>query len=370
MQDYFYTLADQLTQQLHANEIYLAWFSAEQSDFTRFNHAKIRQIGSVTQHYLKLELIQGLRHSIGELALTGDLSEDHQRTQALLNTLRDHLLHLPEDPYLLYATEICCTCHDAPNRLPATEDALIEFLTVAQHHDCVGLYAAGSIFRGFANSLGQRNWHSCYTFNVDWSLYHDTDKAVKCNYAGSQWDNAALQHKMQDAINQLNLLKYPVRTIAPGKYSVYLAPAALNEIIGLLNWSGFSVKSQHDKQSSLLKMLTAPAQCLNPMINLVENTTAGVTANFQASGFIKPATVPLIIQGKYAEALVSPRSAQEFNRLIVAQGHHHPLLLVKFSCRTIVLDDRPASITVPLSRKTRYRQADQACCIEQLTENT
>jgi len=312
MQDYFATFADTLTQQLHANEIYLAWFAAEHSDFTRFNHAKIRQIGSVTQLYLKLNLIQGQRHALGELALSGDLSEDMQRSQALLDTLRSRLPHLPDDPYLLYATNICSTFDDLPNQLPATEDALIEFLTLTQNHDCVGIYAAGGIFRGFANSLGQRNWQSRYTFNVDWSLYHDRDKAVKCNYAGFQWENTALQHKMTDAINQLNLLKYPARTIAPGKYPVYLAPAALNEIIELLNWGGFSVKSQHNKQSPLLKMLATPAYSLNPMIYLTENTTTGVAANFQAEGFIKPATVPLITQGKYAEALVSPRSAKEF----------------------------------------------------------
>jgi len=312
MQDYFATFADTLTQQLHADEIYLAWFAAEHSDFTRFNHAKIRQIGSVTQLYLKLNLIQGQRHALGELALSGDLSEDTQRSQALLDTLRSRLPHLPEDPYLLYATDICSTFDDPPNQLPTTEDALIEFLTLAQKHDCVGIYAAGGIFRGFANSFGQRNWQSRHTFNVDWSLYHDKDKAVKCNYAGFQWDNAALQHKMSDAVNQLNLLKYPARTIAPGKYSVYLAPAALNEIIELLYWGGFSVKSQRNKQSPLLKMLATPAYSLNPMINLIENTATGVAANFQAEGFIKPATVPLITQGKYAEALVSPRSAKEF----------------------------------------------------------
>jgi len=313
MQDYFTAFAETLTQQLHADEIYLAWFAAEHSDFTRFNHAKIRQIGSVTQIYLQLNLIRGQRHTLGQLTLSGDLSEDTQRSQALLDTLRARLPHLPEDPYLLYATDICSTFDDPPNRLPATEDGLIEFLTLTQNHDCVGIYASGGIFRGFANSLGQRNWQSRYTFNVDWSLYHDKDKAVKCNYAGFQWDNIALQHKMTDAINQLNLLKYPARTIAPGKYPVYLAPAALHEIIGLLNWGGFSVKSQRNKQSPLLKMLTAPAHSLNPMINLTENTVAGGAANFQAEGFIKPATVPLITQGKYAEALVSPRSAKEFN---------------------------------------------------------
>lgn len=313
MQDYFTEFADRLTQQLHANEIYLAWFSAEQSDFIRFNHAKIRQIGSVTQLYLKLNLIQGQRHTLGELALSGDLSEDIQRSQTLLETLRARLPHLPADPYLLYATEICSTYNDAENELPSTEDALTEFFSLAQNYDCVGLYASGGIFRGFANSLGQRNWQSRYTFNLDWSLYHDKDKAVKCNYAGFQWDSSTLQRKMDDATKQLNLLKYPAKTIPPGHYPVYLAPAALHEIIGLLNWGGFSVKSQRNKQSPLLKMLTSPEYSLNPMISLTEQTEGGVTANFQEEGFIKPPAVPLILNGKYAESLISPRSAKEFN---------------------------------------------------------
>ena len=45
--------------------------------------------------------------------------------------------------------------------------------------DLVGIYAAGPIYRGFANSEGQRNWHATTTFNLQWSLYHRTDKAVK-----------------------------------------------------------------------------------------------------------------------------------------------------------------------------------------------
>jgi predicted Zn-dependent protease len=339
MQDYFTDFADRLTQQLHADEIYLAWFSAEQSDFIRFNHAKIRQIGSVTQLYLKLNLIQGQRHTLGELALSGDLSEDIQRSQILLETLRTRLPHLPEDPYLLYATEICSTYDDSKNALPPSEDALTEFLSLAQNYDCVGLYASGGIFRGFANSLGQRNWQSRYTFNLDWSLYHDKDKAVKCNYAGFQWDNARLQRKMSDATKQLNLLKYPAKTIAPGRYPVYLAPAALHEIIELLNWGGFSVKSQRNKQSPLLKMFATPAHSLNPLISLTEQTEHGVAANFQEEGFIKPAAIPLIANGKYAESLISPRSAREFNLVSNGANAQETPESVGLAAGTLAVDD-------------------------------
>jgi hypothetical protein len=60
MQDYFYTLADFIEQQLRHDEIYLCQLTAEKSDFIRFNRGKIRQPSHVEQRYLEIELIQGI----------------------------------------------------------------------------------------------------------------------------------------------------------------------------------------------------------------------------------------------------------------------------------------------------------------------
>jgi len=312
MQDYFYRLADFIDTQLQNDEMYLCEFTAEKSDFIRFNKAKIRQPTSVEQRYLEIDLIDGQRHSTGQLALSGDKLTDQERVTTLLAELREQLPHIPDDPYLLYATEIQSTETNGSNLLPTPAEAVNTIVDAIQSYDFVGLYAAGGIFTGFANSLGQRNWHSSYNFNLDWSFYHDTDKAVKSAYAGFQWKNTTFQEKITQSLAQLDILKQEARSIEPGKYRVYLSPTALYEIFHLLSWGGFGLKSQRTKESSLLRMLEKPAQQLHPSVTLMENVADGIAPAFQSKGFIKPPQIPLIIQGAYQQALISPRSAKEY----------------------------------------------------------
>jgi predicted Zn-dependent protease len=44
-----------------------------------------------------------------------------------------------------------------------------------------------------------------------------------------------------------------------------------------------------------------------------EDIAAGVAQNFQADGFTRPSSVPLIVDGALAGSLVSPRTAREFD---------------------------------------------------------
>jgi predicted Zn-dependent protease len=312
MQDFFYTLADFIDQQLQANEVYLCNFSAEQSDFIRFSKGKIRQPGSVEQRYLELELIEDNRHTTGQLTLSGDLKTDQERIVTLLAELRHQLPNIPADPYLLYATEVNSTEFIGKNTLPDTQDSLSTIIDATQDNDFVGIYASGGIFTGFANSLGQRNWHSSYNFNLDWSFYYDKDKAVKSAYAGFDWNPVTFQDKIADSLMQLEILHYQAHTIEPGQYRVYLAPTALYEILRLLNWDGFGIKAQRTKETPLLRMLEEPHQNLDPRITLTENIAQGIAPTFQGQGFIKPPQVTLIEQGLFQTPLISPRSAKEY----------------------------------------------------------
>ena len=312
MQEYFAEIADTLGSLLSGTEIYTCSFAAEDSDFVRLNHNAIRQAGSVSQRTLACELIEGRRHASGELTLSGDLARDRPRLASCIAHLREQLPYLPEDPHLLYATEVQSSERLGENHLPEDSGAIVSAVIEAgRGHDLVGLYAAGGIYRGFANSLGQRNWFSTYPCNLDWSLYVEADKAVKSRYAGCVWDQDGFSHKMAAAKAQLASLSRPTRTIEPGEYRVYLAPTALAEIIALLSWSGFGLKDHRTKHTSLLKMAEEGLR-LSPQVTLRENTAAGVAANFQAAGFLKPDQVTLIRAGALGECLVSPRSAQEY----------------------------------------------------------
>jgi len=311
MQEYFFGLADHLTSQLEGGEVFTSLFRAEDSDFVRFNQSRIRQAGSVVQRVLQLDLVRGQRHAGAAVSLSGDEALDHERLARVVPQLRDRISSLPEDPYLLYATGGESAGKVAPNLLPAPDDAVDAIQQSARGLDMVGVYAGGAIHAGFANSLGQRNWYTTYSFNFDWSFYRDTDKAVKSGYAGSQWDPEAFDRKVRMASHQLDALRRPPHTAKPGRYRVYLAPAAVHDFVGMLAWGGFGLKALRTKNTPLLKLAEGKAR-LSDAVEISENTAGGVAPNFQEEGFIRPDRVPLISRGTHAGSLVSPRSAKEY----------------------------------------------------------
>ena len=92
MKDVFFATADRLARGLRAGETLLCNLSAERSDFVRFNHARVRQAGSVEQGYLDLRLVRDRRQATATVTLDGEGHED------ALRALRDSLEGLPEDP--------------------------------------------------------------------------------------------------------------------------------------------------------------------------------------------------------------------------------------------------------------------------------
>lgn len=311
VQTYFNQLADHVTSTLKGEEVANLSFGAEDSDFIRFSQSKVRQAGSVQQRNIDLDLIEGRRHCSGSLTLAGDPEQDRGRLNKLVADLRERRALLPEDPYLLYATEVQSSELIKSGSLPAGPEAIGEIQTAGQGRDLVGIFASGSIYSGFANSLGQRNWHQSQNFNFDWSFYHGGDKAVKSSYAGFEWDPAGLQRKSARAVEQLKALSRPSRTIKRDGYRVYLTPAALSEIVGILGWGGFGLKAHKTKQTPLIKMV-AEGQTLAPGITVRELTGEGVAPNFQEQGFLRPESVTMIEGGAYKDCLVSPRSAKEY----------------------------------------------------------
>ena len=311
MQDYFYTLADAITALLKGDEVYTCTFRGEDSDFVRFNRSAVRQAGTVAQRFVNLDLIRGQRHAAADVALAGDLEEDRGRLAQAVAALREQLPYLPEDPHLLYATEVQSSVQAGANRLPDSAAAVAAVLEAGRGQDLVGFYAAGCIYAGFANAFGQRNWFASYSFNCDWSLYYQADKAVKTAYAGVVWEPEEFARKVDTAAAQLEQLQQAPRTIPPGRYRVYVAPAALDDILHTLAWGGFGLKDHRTKQTTLLKMVEEGAH-LHPAVTLRENTRDGVAPNFQGAGFIKPDQVTLIEAGVFRNCLVSPRSAKEY----------------------------------------------------------
>ena len=314
MKEHFFALAARLGRDSRQDEILLCNFGAERSDFVRFNQGKVRQAGSVEQRSVSLRLVRGRRQASATAAIAGT-GEDLNLLQDTLGRLREALEGLPEDPWLLINEEPRSTTSERRGKLAPAEAVVQQAVSAAQQQgsirDLVGIYAGGTIYRGFANSLGQRNWHEVDSFNFDCSLYLQGDQAVKTGYAGLVWEEGIFRQKVDAAAQRLRFLGMEQRRMEPGEYRVYLAPKALEELAGLLSWGGFSARARATKQSPLLRM--EHGQRLSAKVHLSERTEDGVAAPFQGDGFVKPASVTLIEEGGLGDALVSPRSAKEYS---------------------------------------------------------
>src|SRR3954470_2794554 len=309
MKERFTSLSGALERTLKGGETLLCNVSAERSDFVRFNQALVRQAGSVEQCYLTLRLARERRQAQATVALAGN-TEDLDVAKAALSRLRDSLAGLPADPLFLINEEPHSTSTERRGTLAPAPVVVDQALEKARGRDMVGFYAGGTMYRGFANSLGQRNWHEVDSFNFDWSLYKQGDQAVKTSYAGFDWDAGAFAQKMVRAAEEVELLAAPRRTLEPGLYRAYLAPAAMAEVMSMLSWGGFSVRARQTKQSPLLAM--QEGRTLSGQVTIVENVAEGIAPAFQGQGFLKPPRIELIREGRLGDPLVSPRSAKEY----------------------------------------------------------
>ncbi|PHN61728.1 Zn-dependent protease [Pseudomonas sp. ICMP 8385] len=306
----FKDLVQWLQQAITDEEQFHLGYAAESSEFVRFNHAKVRQAGQVQQAGLNLKLINDGRHADLAITLAGTPEVDRQRLAEGLQQLRDTLPLLPRDPYLLLNRTAWQTTSEQAQALPALDQVLADISQGAQGLDLVGIYAAGPISRGFASSAGAFGWHQANSFNFDFSLFHANGEAVKASYAGAAWDSAAFAQRLQQAREQLAFLGRPLHPLAPGQYRAYLAPAAMEEIIGLLAWGGFSAQAIASKGSPLQR-LYAGDQALSPLVGLGEQITTSLSPAFSRDGYPR-SDVTLIAKGQAQGQLVNSRSAAEY----------------------------------------------------------
>jgi predicted Zn-dependent protease len=306
----FEALSQWLRDALTEGEDFSLGYSGEASDFIRFNQAKVRQAGHVQQASLDLQLIRDGRHAELQLTLSGVPQLDRQRLGSALEQLRQTLPLLQPDPYLLLNRDAWHSHSVQLQPLPDCAAVLEQIGRAAQGLDLVGFYAAGPISRGFASSAGAFGWHQASSFNFDWSLFHANGQAVKAQYAGQHWHADAFALRMQQVRAQLEYLGLPPRTLAPGGYRAYLAPAALQEIVELLGWGGFSAQALAEKDSPLQR-LHAGAARLSPLLHLQEQVRDSLTPGFSSEGYPRR-DLQLIHAGQPQEQLVSSRSAAEY----------------------------------------------------------
>ncbi|WP_122664211.1 TldD/PmbA family protein [Pseudomonas viridiflava] len=309
-QQQFQALVAALNGAISDQERFTLAYNAEESDFIRFNHAKVRQVGHVQQASVTLKLIDDERHADLQLTLSGDGELDRQRLSEALQQLRETIGLLPKDPYLKPNTEAWHSTNVQDLALPDSEHVVGQIARLGEGLDLVGFYAAGPLYRGFASSWSAFGWHQANSFNFDWSLFHENGQAVKANYAGHDWSDEGFARRFELARQQLEFLGKPLKTLAPGEYRAYLAPAAMDEIIGMLCWGGFSAQSLANKTSPLQRLYSGDAQ-FSPLVSIDEQVSDSLSPAFSGEGYPRR-DLTLIREGKGVDQLVGSASAAEY----------------------------------------------------------
>ncbi len=302
-----------LTQSLQGDEQFTLRLQGEVSQFTRFNHAKVRQTGIVRDSRIQLTLISQQRSSSVEFPFTGDLTIDLPQAHAQLAALRLEVPQLPVDPYLVIPTGTSTSHEVHTGALLPHANVVGSLLPVVDNLDFTGLYAGGTLIRGYADSCGQKHWFATESYTLDYSLFTSTGQAVKGTLAGSHWDDAAYQAKIAESKTQLTRLEQPLKTIERGKYRTYLAPAATADLLGMLSWGGIS-EAALQQGRSCFGALQRGEQSLSDQLTISENFQRGLVPRFNELGESAPAHLTLIDRGKLANTLVNSRTAKEYQK--------------------------------------------------------
>ncbi|MCO8170949.1 metallopeptidase TldD-related protein [Pseudomonas sp. 21LCFQ02] len=322
----FIALEQWLRGQLLAGEQFSLAYSAEDSQFIRFNHGLVRQASEVRQIEATVRLISNQRHASESLNLTGDADSDCARLTQTLAQLRELLAILPADPYLQLDHQAFESHRESAGNLPDAAQLIEQVTALSDGLDMVGIYAGGPMYRGFASSWGAHGWHAAVSASLDFSLYHANGEAVKITYAASEWDAGDLAAQFAQGREQLIHLGKPRKPLAPGQYRTYLAPAALNSIIGTLR-GGFSARALNTRRSPLQALQLGTAS-FSPQLNLSERASTGLEPLFSSEGSLRQDQT-LVERGQLAGQLVSSRSAREYG--LPANGvddAEHPSSLV------------------------------------------
>ncbi|XQQ07127.1 MAG: TldD/PmbA family protein [Leptolyngbya sp. IPPAS B-1204] len=309
----FDRIAAALLSDLQADEQLRLTLMGEQSQFIRFNTAKVRQAGCIGDGTLSLSLMQGQRNSYRSIPFTGDWETDWPLAQTALAELRQEVPQLPVDPYLVLPQGNATSREIHRGQILAPDTVVETLLPQVQGLDFTGIYAGGSLVRAYADSAGQKHWFATDTFSLDYSLFTADGQAVKGTFAGNQWDEAAYIAKLEGSKHQLERMAQPPKSIPRGQYRTYLAPTATADLVSMFSWGAVS-EAALQRGGSALGLLQRGEKQLSPAFTLTENFQRGLVPRFNEWGEIAPLELPLIVEGRFKNTLISSRTAKEYGK--------------------------------------------------------
>ena len=312
MKEYFFNISERIMNSLGSKEYLTLSIHGENSEFIRINNAKIRQIGTVSDSSLGIELIKNNRKIGMSFTLQRDFEKDCELVIKHLEVLRNNVDSLPEDPLCVLPKDYGSLDDEYKGELLSSKDSIDALLPVMQGVDLTGIWASGDVFVGNSNSAGQRNWFSTETFSLDYSLINPRKKMVKETYAGTRWNQSDYEIFVNNSKEKLKMLNMESIKIDPGSYRTYIASAGVSDLVDMLSWGGVSENAIRKGRSSFIKM-KEQKQKLSPCFSLKEDFSSGTVPRFNSAGEIADIELPLIIGGALKNTLISTRTANEYD---------------------------------------------------------
>jgi predicted Zn-dependent protease len=311
LEEQFARIASAIASACAASAQFTLTLLAEDSQFVRFNHAKVRQTGFVQDAMARLTLMQAGRSAYWEFPITGtDL--DQEMAMTALQQLQQDLPQLPINPYLVIPTGGAKSHETHIGQLLSPDSVPGIILALVADLDFAGIYSAGQLLRGYADSAGQRHWFATDNYSLDYSIFTAQGQALKGTIAGKVWDCAQYQRQIQEARLQLKQLSIAPKKLPRGQYRTYFAPAAVAEITSMLSWGGVS-ESSYRQGGSCFAPMRRGGRRLSEKLSFGENFAQSAVPRFNELGEVAPPKVPIVTAGELTQLLVSSATAKEHN---------------------------------------------------------
>lgn len=304
------TVASNLFNELKEGEALSFSLCAEDSLFMRMTQAKVRQVTQIEQGKITLQFFKNNRNLKVSVPFTFDATKDMKAGQEAIQSCREAVKTLPEDPFIQLPIEKGQFHQESSQKID--RDHLVKTcLEGAKGTDFVGLLTAGEIVRANRNSAGLNQWFKTSTFSVDFSLYAENHQATKGLYGGREWHDHEFQAIMAKKLAQLEQLSKPIMTLKKAKYRTYFSPSAVATLMSSL-W-GLASRDAYQRGQCAFKKLVDGENNLSALFSLRENFTGGETPPFNEIGEIPPQILPVVENGHFKNLLCSTRSAKEYD---------------------------------------------------------
>ena len=312
MEKIFNKISESLFTYLKNNEHLIITLDAENSQFIRFNKASVRQTGLVDDASIGLKYIANGRTCRGAFTVSGQEDVDYQRGKVEIDRMRTESNEIPEDPFIVLPNNFGSS-HEINNVNNLTFENAVNALTPAmQGVDFVGVWVSGKIFRGNANSLGQKHWFETDSFCLDYSLVTPSHQMVKGCYAGNDWNQAEYEKYVENSKAKLEIMNRKPIKVNTGEYKTWFEAAAVADFLGMFSWNGISEASLRQGCSGFGRMRHEDIR-LSSKFSISEDFSPGFCPKFNSNGEVSDESLSLIKEGELMNTLVSSRSAKEYN---------------------------------------------------------